>query len=82
MTTLHGYAAMAEKHWREHCPKLVQRLESEGRLQEALAEADKQTNDEMETLMRHLRKQGSTSAQAYTQAWEMIREKYVLLPAE
>ena len=33
------YGMMAEKHWREHLPKLVQELEAKGQLQEALLEA-------------------------------------------
>jgi hypothetical protein len=82
MTTLLGYARMAEQHWWEHCPNLVRRLEKENRLNEALAEAQRQTMDEMELLMRQLRKSGLTSAQAHDQAWEMVREKYLLLPAE
>ena len=45
---------MAEKHWREFCPKMVQQLETEGRLMEALWEAQETTLDEMETLTRKL----------------------------
>ena len=49
---------------------------------EALWEAQETTLDEMETLTRQLRKQGLTPQQAETQAWEMVREKYILLPPE
>lgn len=30
------YGLMAERHWREHCPKLVRDLEAKGTLMEAL----------------------------------------------
>ena len=77
------YGLMAEKHWREFCPKMVRQLETEGRLAEALWEAQETTLDEMETLTRKLEtEQKLTPQQAETAAWEMIREKYILLPAE
>jgi hypothetical protein len=50
---------------------------------EALWEAQETTLDEMEALTRQLEKEQSlTPEQAETQAWEMIREKYILLPPE
>lgn len=73
---------MAETHWRQHCPKLAQQLQAIGRLEAALLEAQEQTLDEMESLMRQFRQQGLTPAQAYDQAWELVREKYLLLPPE
>ena len=74
---------MAEKHWREFCPKMVQQLETEGRLMESLWEAQETTLDEMETLTRKLeREQQLTPEQAQTTAWELVREKYILLPPE
>lgn len=77
------YGLMAEKHWREFLPKMVQQLESEGRLMETLFEAQETTLDEMETLTRKLeREQSLTPEQAQTTAWELIREKYILLPPE
>jgi hypothetical protein len=36
----------------------------------------------MYDLTHKLRKQGLTAQQAHDQAWEMIREKYILLPPE
>lgn len=75
------YGLMAEKHWREFRPKMVAQLETEGPLMEALWEAQETTLDEMEALTRTLEKdQKLTPRQAETQAWEMIREKYILLP--
>jgi hypothetical protein len=82
MQPLTRYGLMAEKHWREHRPKMVQELEAKGRLHEMLLEAQKKTEDEMDTLRRQLMKQAQTAQQAHDQAWEMVREKYILLPAE
>lgn len=74
---------MAEKHWREFCPKMVRQLETEGRLMEALWEAQETTLDEMETLTRKLEtEQKFTPQQAEATAWELIREKYILLQPE
>ena len=77
------YGLMAERHWREFCPTMYRKLEAEGKLDEALFEAQETTLDEMEALTRTLEKeQKLTPQQAETAAWEMIREKYILLPAE
>ena len=77
------YGLMAEKHWREFRPTMVQQLETEGRLTEALWEAQETTLDEMETLTRKLeREQQLTPEQAQATAWELVREKYILLPPE
>ncbi len=73
---------MAEKHWREHCPNLVRELEARGTLQRMLQEAEEKTKDEMYDLTMQLMKQGSTPQQAHAQAWEMVRERYILLPPE
>jgi hypothetical protein len=77
------YGLMAERHWGEFRPKMVKELEAKGTLMEALFEAQEQTITEMETLTRKLEtEQKLTPQQAETQAWEMIREKYILLPPE
>ena len=73
---------MAETHWREHCPRMVQDLEARSRLVPALLEAQERTLDEMETLMRQFKRQGLSPQQAHDQAWELVREKYLLLPPE
>ncbi len=52
MSGLLPYGRMAEVHWREHCPRMVRRLEKKGRLHQALLEAQEQTQDEMESLIR------------------------------
>ncbi|MGA3143235.1 MAG: hypothetical protein ABSF10_09370 [Verrucomicrobiota bacterium] len=82
MNTLTQYGTMAEKHWREHCPKLVQELKRNGLLHQMLQEAEEKTKDEMATLRLELMKQGKTAEQAQRQAWELVREKYILLPPE
>ena len=77
------YGLMAERHWREFRPAMVNELEAKGTLMETLFEAQEATLDEMETLTRKLEtEQNLTPQQAQDQAWEMIREKYILLPAE
>jgi hypothetical protein len=73
---------MAEKHWREFRPKMVQELEAKGLLHQMLLDAEEKTKDEMDTLMRELRQQGLTAQQAHDQAWEMVRERYILLSPE
>jgi len=82
MTTLTQYGRMAEKHWREHRPKMVRELERKGLLRQMLLEAQEKTKDEMAALRLDLMKQGKTAQQANDQAWEMVREKYILLPSE
>jgi regulator of PEP synthase PpsR (kinase-PPPase family) len=80
---LTGYGVMAKKHWTEFCPHLVKQLEAQGKLEEALYEAQEMTLDEMEALISKLEKeQHLTPQQAHNQAWELIREKYILLPPE
>jgi uncharacterized protein YggE len=73
---------MAARHWREFRPKMVRDLERKGLLQQMLLEAEEKTKDEMATLRMELMKQGSTAQQAQTQAWEMVRERYLFLPPE
>jgi hypothetical protein len=80
---LNQYGLMAERHWREFLPQMVARLEAEGRLMAALVEAQETTLDEMETLTRRMEKdQAMTPEQAQAAAWELVREKYILLPPE
>ena len=82
MQPLTQYGRMTEKHWREFRPKMVQELEAKGQLHQMLLEAEEKTKDEMDTLMRELRQQGLTAQQAHDQAWEMVRERYILLSPE
>ena len=82
MKSLTQYGRMAEKHWREFLPKMMVVLETKGLLDQMLRQAEEKTKDEMATLRTQLMKQGSTAQQAHDQAWEMVREKYILLPPE
>ena len=82
MNTLTQYGLMAEKHWREFRPKMVQTLEAQGTLREMLVEAQEKTKDEMLELRMQLMKLGLTPQQAHDRAWEMVRERYILLPPE
>ena len=80
--TLTQYGRMAEKHWREFLPKKVRELEAKGQLREALSDAEEKTKDEMDQAIRDFRKQGYTPQQAHDSAWEIVRERYILLPPE
>jgi len=61
---------------------MVAELESGGRLNAMLLEAEEQTEAEMDQLRRQLIQQGLTPQQAHDQAWEMVRERYIFLPPE
>lgn len=61
---------------------MVRELERTNRLQAALLEAQERTLDEMESLMRDLKRQGLTPEAAHDRAWELVREKYILIPPE
>lgn len=82
MTELLTYGRMAEAHWREHCPRLVRELERTGQMATSLLEAQTRTLDEMESMMREFRRQGLNPQQAHDQAWELVRERYILIPPE
>ena len=62
--------------------RMVAEMERTGTLQQMLLEAEEKTKDEMDAIRRHLIQQGHTPLQAHDQAWEMVREKYILLPGE
>ena len=80
--TLTQYGRRAEKHWREFLPNLVQEMEAKGILEEMLLEAEEKTASEMHDLTMKFQQQGLTAQQAHNRAWEMVREKYVLLTPE
>ena len=82
MKSLTQYGRMAEKHWRQFCPKMVADLEATGRLHQTLLEAEERTEAELDALRRHLIQQGLTEQQAHDLAWEIVRERYILLPPE
>jgi hypothetical protein len=80
--TLTQYGRMAEKHWREFLPNLVQEMEAKGILEVMLLEAEEKTASEMHDLTMKFQKQGLTAQQAHNRAWELVREKYILLTPE
>ena len=47
-----------------------------------LLEAEEKTDQEVDAIRRKLIQQGLTPQQAHDQAWEMVRERYILLPPE
>ncbi len=77
-----AYGLMAERHRREFRPKMVRELEEAGKLEEALHEAQERTLDELLELETKLEADGLTKQQASDQAWEVVRERYILLPPE
>jgi hypothetical protein len=78
-----AYGLKAERHWRQFRPKMVRELEAAGKLEEALHEAQERTLDELIDLETKLMETlGLTMQQARDQAWEVVRERYILLPPE
>ncbi len=82
MKPLTLFGLMAEKHWREFCPRMVAELEAKGLLHEMLLDAEERTEAEMDSLRRHFIHQGLTLHQAHHRAWEIVRERYIFLPPE
>jgi hypothetical protein len=80
--TLTQYGRMAEKHWREFRPNMVKQMEATGELQAMLYDAQEKTKDEMADLTQKLIRQNYTPDQAHRTAWEMLRERYILLTPE
>lgn len=71
---LKNWISQAREHWKEHNPTYFRELNKAGKLGTALKEAAERTHQEMSDL----------EAQGYSnqEAWEMTREKYLLLPEE
>ena len=82
MKLLTQYVHLAERHWRTWLPRLVAELEQTGRLQAKLREAAERTAMDLEELRRHFIQQGLTPQQAHDRAWEIVRERYLLIPPE
>lgn len=59
---------MAEKHWREHRPKMYAEMKKVGTLGKNLQDAAKQTLLEMHSLI--------SSGMTETEAWHTTRETY------
>ncbi len=81
-TALTVYGRLAEKHWRQFCPRLVAELEAKGQLHALLLEAEGKTEAELNSLRRHFIQQGLTPRQAQDRAWEIVRERYIFLTPE
>jgi hypothetical protein len=73
---------MAEKHWRQFCPRMVAELQAKGHLHAMLLEAEEKTEAELDTLRRHFIREGLTAQQAHDRAWEIVRERYIFLQPE
>lgn len=63
------------KHWREHCPQMVQDLEKSNRLDQAVFEAQEKTGDLLFELV-------SVKKMDYQPAWEMATREWAFLPGE
>ncbi len=70
------YGLMAERHWRQFRPKMVRRLEAQGKFEAAPLEAQERTIEEMETLYRRFKAEGLTEQPAEARAWELTWAKY------
>ena len=82
MKPLTHYGRLAERHWRQFCPQLVRALETEGRLEDILLEAEERTDADLDSLRRHFIRKGLTAQQAHDRAWEIVRNRYIFLPPE
>lgn len=76
------YGRLAERHWRQFCPRLVAELEAKGQLHAMLREAEEKTEAELNSLCRHFIQQGLTPRQAHDRAWEIVRGRYLFLSPE
>lgn len=71
---LKNWISLARESWKENNPTLYKELNRSGKLGTALKEAAERTYSEMSEL--------EASGHSPQEAWEMTREKYLLLPAE
>lgn len=71
---LERWILLARESWQDNNPSLFKELCSSGRLDQALRDAAERTHQEM----NELEEQGFSNQEA----WEMTREKYLLIPAE
>ena len=82
MKSLTQYGSLALAFWTKWHPKMLAELKRNGRLEEALREAEERTVMEMDDLRRHFIQQGVTADQAESRAWEIVRQRYVYLRPE
>jgi thymidylate synthase ThyX len=63
------------KHWREHCPQMVQDLEKENRLDQTVFETQERTGDLLYELV-------SVKKMDYHAAWELAAQEWALPQGE
>ena len=63
------------KHWREHCPQMVQDLEKNNRLDQAVFEAQEITSDLLFELV-------SVKKMDYQPAWEIATREWAFAPGK
>ena len=71
---LNNWISLARESWKENNPALYKERNRSGKLGMALNEAAERTYSEMSEL--------EASGHSPQEAWEITREKYLLLPAE
>ena len=71
---LSGLEERTKKHWRAHRPALFHRLKEEGKLDQAVDSAARLTADDLLDLV--------ADKLSLDQAWELVRERYALLPPD
>lgn len=71
---LKNWISQARESWQENNPTLYKELNRAGKLSVALKDAAERTHQEMTELEQ--------SGHSNQEAWEMTREKYLLLPPE
>ena len=76
------YGRMAIEHWRRWLPEMTATLEASGELESAAAAAREQTILDMTAIEEDLQMAGHSPGQANMIAWEMVRERYILLEPE
>lgn len=76
------FGEMARDHWRRWLPQMTATLEASGELDSAAAAAESQTIDDLIAVEDELSRAGHLPGQAAEMAWEMVRERYILLEPE
>jgi hypothetical protein len=80
---LHPYAVQALDHWQKYLPKMYAELERKGELIQAARDAAEQTLNDLDQIEEELLAGARHEpAEAGRIAWELVRERYILLPAE
>jgi len=71
---LQNWIEQGRAHWKEHLPKRYAELKAAGKLESSLREAANQTYLEASQL--------EEAGFQPDEAWQMVRESYLILPAE